>query len=82
MEILPGLFIVLPAPDHELALLDGHIELVAGETSNRQGDAQTLRPAAFARDPFDVVRRVSVGGLGDPIERPFNLVEAEQERAR
>src|SRR5579871_5230156 len=82
VEILPGLLLVLPATDHQLAFLDGDVELVAGEPCNRQGDAQPFRPAVFPRHPLDVVGRISIGGFGYAIERTLDLVEAEQERAR
>ena len=67
---------------HELVLLDGHVELVAGEARDRQRDAQPFGPAVLTGDPLDVVGRIAVGGLGDAIERTLDLVEAEQEGTR
>src|ERR687891_1187337 len=40
MDVLPGLVVLLAAPDHELVFLNGHIELVTGKTRYRQRDAQ------------------------------------------
>src|SRR5262245_17393344 len=42
VEILAGLVVVLSAADDELVFLDGHIELIAGETRDRQRDPQPL----------------------------------------
>ena len=82
MEVLPGLLLALAAADRELVFLDGDVEFVAGETRDRQRDSQPFGPAVFADDPLDIVGRITVGGLGDPIERPLDLVEAEKEGAR
>ncbi len=56
MEVLAGLVVLLPPPDHELTFLDGDIELVAGETCDRQRDTQSFGLALIARQPFDIVR--------------------------
>jgi hypothetical protein len=40
VEILAGLVLLLASADDELAFLDRHVELIAGETRNRQGDPQ------------------------------------------
>ena len=37
--------------------------------------------AVLSGNALDIVGRVAVGGLGDPIERSLDLVESEQERA-
>src|ERR1700749_3293808 len=42
MDVLPGLVVLLAAPDHELVFLNGYIELVAGKSRYRQRDAQPL----------------------------------------
>ena len=60
VEILPGLVVLLPPADEELVLLDRHVELVAGEARDRQGDAQALWPAVLAGDPLDIVGRIAV----------------------
>src|SRR5215203_7011756 len=39
MDVLPGLVILLPAPNHELIVLNRYIELVAGKTRHRERDA-------------------------------------------
>src|SRR5438477_11099866 len=40
MDVLPGLVVLLAAPDHELVFLNRYIELVAGEPGNGQRAAQ------------------------------------------
>ena len=71
----------LPTPDDELALLQGHLQLVPGETGNRQGDPEALRIVLGAGQTLDIVGRVAVpAGLCDPIERLLDLVEAQQKR--
>src|SRR5439155_7857482 len=67
-----------PAGDR-LALLDCHVELIAGDARDRQCDPQGLRLAVLADNPLDIVRRIAVRGLGDTIERALDLVESEQE---
>jgi len=79
VEIVAGLVVLLPAADDQLVLLDSHVELIAGETRNRQRDPQTFRLAVLACDPLDVVGRIAVGGLGDAVERTLDLVKSEQE---
>src|SRR5262249_62092435 len=81
IEILPGLVVLLPPADDELAFLDGHLELLPGEAGHREGDPEPFGIAAFARQPLDVVRRIAVGSLGNAIERSLDLVEAKQKRA-
>src|SRR5262249_45704613 len=81
MEILVLLLVLLTAPDDELAFLDRHVELIAGEAGNRQGNPQALGLALVAGNALDVVGRIAVGGLGDTIGRSLDLVESEQERA-
>ena len=56
---------------------ESHIELIAGEARNRKRDAQPLRAVGIASDALDVVGRIAVGRLGDPIENPLDLIEAE-----
>src|SRR6202163_4080590 len=81
MDVLPGLVVLLAAPDHELVFLNGYIELVAGKTRHRQRDPQPFGLAVSAVAPLDIVGRVTVGALDDAIERTLNLVESKQERA-
>src|SRR5262249_21335154 len=81
MEIVVLLVVLLAPADHELTLLDRHVELIAREARDRERDAQTLGLAVLAGDPLDIVGRVAVGGLGDAVERTLDLVESEQERA-
>src|SRR5262249_59947576 len=67
--------------DDELALLDGHVELIAGEACDRKRDPQPLGLAVLAGNPLDIVGWIAVRGLGDTIERTLDLVESEQEGA-
>src|SRR4030081_2641658 len=80
MDVLPGLVVLLAAPDHELVFLNGYIELVAGKSRHRQCDAQPFRLAGTAVAPLDVVRRITVGAFDDAIERTLDFVESQQKR--
>src|SRR3954464_9813555 len=80
MDILPGLVVLLAAPDHELIFLNGHIEFVAGKTRHRQRDAQAFGMTVGAVAPLDVVGRITVGAFDDAIERTLDFVEPKQER--
>src|ERR1700761_960769 len=42
MDVLPGLVVLLAAPDDELVFLNGYIEVFAGKSRNRQRYAQPL----------------------------------------
>ena len=77
--VLPGLVVLLPAADDELALLYADIELVASEARDRKGNAQPFRAVPVSGDAFDVVRRITLRGLADAIEHALDLVEAKQE---
>src|SRR5262245_52933627 len=79
MKIVPGLFLLLSPTDQELALLNRHVELITREPGDRERNAQALRSAVLASDPFDVVGRVAVGRLGNAIERSLDLVEPKKE---
>src|ERR1700719_2661237 len=72
VDILPAFVVLLAAADDELALLDGDIELVAGKPRYRKGDAQTLGIIPVARNALDIVGRVPVCGLADPIEHALD----------
>ena len=74
-------FFLRPTADDQLIFLDRHVELIAGETRNRQGDPQALRLAVLAGNPLDVVRWISVGSLRDAIKGTLDFVESKQERA-
>ena len=76
----PALVVLLPAANDELALLERHVELIAGEARHRKRDAQPLRAVGVARNALDIVGRIAVRSLGDPIEHALDLVEAEQKR--
>ncbi len=80
MDVLPGLVVLLAAPDHELVFLNGEIELVAGKTRYRQRDTQPFGLAVIAVAPLDIIGRITVGAFNDAIERTLNFVESQQER--
>src|SRR3979411_2371925 len=80
MDVLPGLVILLAAPVHELVFLNGYIELVTGETCDRERDPQAVRLTVGAITALDVVGRVTVGAFDDAIERTLDFVEPKQER--
>src|SRR4051795_3346129 len=80
MDVLPGLVVLLAAPDHELVFLNGHIELVTGKTRHRERDTQPFGLAVGTVTPLDVVGRITVGAFDDAIERTLNFVEPKQER--
>ena len=82
MDVLPGLVVLLPAPDHELIFLNGYIELVAGKPRHRQRDPQAFRLAVVTVAPLDIVRRIAVGTFDDAVEHTLDLVESKQERTR
>src|SRR5215467_6135559 len=58
MDVLPGLVVLLAAPDHELVFLSGHIELVAGKTRHCERDPQAFGLTVGTVAPLDVVRRI------------------------
>jgi hypothetical protein len=80
MDVLPGLVVLLAAPDHELVFLNGYIELVAVKPRHRQRDPQPFGLAVAAVAPLDIVRRITVGAFDDAIERTLDFVESQQER--
>jgi hypothetical protein len=80
MDVLPGLVILLAAPDYELVFLNGYIKLVAGKSRHRQRDAQALRLAIGAVATLDVVGRITVGAFDDTVERTLDFVEPQKER--
>src|SRR5271168_895220 len=67
MDVLPGLVVLLAAPDDELVFLNGHIELIAGKTCHRERDAQPFGLPIAAVAALDVVGRITVGALDDAI---------------
>jgi len=75
MDVLPGLVVLLAAPDHELVFLGGHIELFAGKTRDCQRDPQAFGLTAVTVAPLDVVRRIAVSAFDDAIERTLDFVE-------
>ena len=52
------------------------------ETGDRKRDAQAFGLTGISGDSLDVVGRIAVCALADPIERPLDLVEAQQKRTR
>src|SRR5580698_9772158 len=69
MDVLPGLVVLLAAPNDELVFLNRYIELIAGKTRHRERDAQPFGLAIITVAPLDIVRRITVGALDDAIER-------------
>ena len=70
-------FGVPPAGDDQLAVLDGHLQLLGGKPGDRQGDAEAPVVALL-----DIVRRIGFGGgLGGPLDQRPRVLETEQERA-
>src|ERR1700731_284861 len=60
VDVLPAFVVLLPAADDELALLYADIELVAGETRDRKGNAQPFRTVPVSGNALDVVRRIAL----------------------
>ena len=68
----------LTAADNQLPVLEGDREILFREAGNSQRYAEGV----LAR-LFNVVGRISViAGLGCTLDKPFKLIEAEQERMR
>src|SRR5471032_2829650 len=61
MDVLPGLVVLLAAPDQELVFLNGYIELVTGKPGDREGNSQAFGLAAGAVATLDIVGRITVG---------------------
>src|SRR5437870_12807984 len=80
VDVLPGLVVLLAAPDHELVFLNGHIELVTGKTRHRERDTQPFGLPVGTVTPLDVVGRITIGAFNDAIERTLDFVEPKQER--
>jgi hypothetical protein len=80
MDVLPGLVLVLAAPDQELIFLNGYIELIAGKSRHRERDAQPFGLPVGAIAALDIVGRIAVGTFDDAIERTLDFVESQQER--
>src|SRR3954467_14980476 len=73
MDVLPGLVVLLAAPDHELVFLHGYIELVTGKTPHPERDGWPLGRAVGTITPLDVVGRITVGAFDDAIERTLDF---------
>jgi hypothetical protein len=80
VEVLAAFVVLLASADHQLTFLDADVELVAGESGNRKRDAQPFGVLPVMRQPFDVVRRIAVGALGNAVEHALDLIEAQQKR--
>src|SRR5579875_184779 len=75
VEVDALLVVDLLAANDELVVLDLDRKLVHAETGDGQRDAQLILATLF-----DVVRRIAVGGrLADPVERPLELLESQQQ---
>ena len=78
MDVLPGLVVLLAAPDHELVFLNGYIELVTGKSRHRQCDAQLFGLAVGTVAPLDIIGRIAVGAFDNAIEHPLDLIKSQQ----
>src|SRR6266851_1032119 len=66
----------LLAADHQLVVFDGDAQIGHREAGDSEGDAQLV----FA-ELLDVVRRIAVAGdLVDPVERPLEMLEPQEQR--
>ena len=66
--------VAVAAPDHQLVVFDGNLQVIHGKSGNGKRDPQPV----FTR-LFDVVRRVAFGRrLGDTVKHPFQMIEAQQ----
>lgn len=76
MEEDPALRIVpLAAADDELIVLLRDLQVVHGEAGHGQRNAQPVLGRLL-----DIVGRVTVGVLGNPVEHLLEVVEAKEER--
>src|SRR5579872_2900895 len=80
VDVLPGLVVLLAAPNDKLIFLNSYIKLVAGKTRHRERDAQPFGLTIGSFATFDVVRRIAVGAFDDAIERTLDFVESQQKR--
>jgi hypothetical protein len=70
----PRIFRLLAAHD-ELVVLNRNAEVTHREAGYREGDLQGILV-----ELFDIVRRISIArNLADPIERPFEMIEAQEQ---
>ena len=60
-QLTYGFIVLLPAANDKLALFHRHVELIAREAGDRQGNSQPFRLPVPARDPLDIVRRIPLG---------------------
>ena len=58
MDVLPAFVVLLAAADNKLALLYGHIELIADETRDRQGNAQPFRTVPVTGNALWVTAKI------------------------
>src|ERR1700722_10709117 len=80
MDVLPGLVVLLAAPNHEPVFLYRYIDFVASKTRHCERDAQPLGLPIAAVAALDVVGRITVGAFNDAIEYALDLVESQKER--
>src|SRR3990167_8672819 len=83
VKVGPRRLVLLPAADDEFVLLDADVEFVFGEAGDGKRDAKDFAVVTVLRQALDILLRITVPGrLGEPVERPLDLLEAEQKRAR
>jgi len=67
-------FLGLFAADHELIVLDRYAEIAHAETGDRERDAQFI-----LGELLNIVGRITIGrDFVHPVERPLEMIEAEQ----
>jgi hypothetical protein len=68
-------FVRLLAAHNELVVLNRNAEVTHSEAGDREGD-----PQGILAELFDIVRRISIArNLADPVERPFEMIEPQEE---
>src|SRR5215469_5858193 len=82
VDVLPAFVVRLTTANDELVLLYSDFELVARETGDRKGNAQTLGTVPVTRNPFDVVGWIAVRRFPDSIKHTLDFVEAKKKRTR
>ena len=79
MQVVPRAVFGLPTAHDELIILPNHFQIVTRETGHRNRDGIGLG-ARSGNDAFDIVGRVSVGRLGEPVEPLLERIEPQEKR--
>src|SRR5581483_11911489 len=71
-----GFRLILPALDHQLAVLDRHRDIVPGKARHRQSDGD-----AAIGSFLDIIRRIAIAAaFGGTLQKPLQRLEAQEER--